>query len=193
MPLSPEQKLLINSHLRSNTLFSSAGDAIDRMSFVNRIERVIDYGHHQHNGINDNYQPHTTNNDNRKKTVITEDLFLPNCFIINQDDTSTFWLKIASIITKTKRLCHIRDWHAIEYGCALNRVDRKERYIYTWSFKGDTYRFYTKILTDGYHKELIWYMGRSLSNCLDSNHEECDDSSSCGSNTDSEELDLHGL
>lgn len=156
--LSHEQRRLMDIHLRTNTLYGGAntGSREDRLHIINSI----DYAMGIHN------------------TFLSVDLFLPNCFII-QRDINEFWFKMALIITPL-----IENWHALEYGRALNNVDRKERYVYTWSGDDNVHKFYTKILHDGYqHKELIWYFGKSslLLNLEHSNEED----------TESDEINLH--
>jgi hypothetical protein len=55
----------------------------------------------------------------------------------------------------------ISDWHEMEFGAPLSKEDIRQRYVYTWKFKGDTYRFYTKQLNDGGYPELVWFIGAS--------------------------------
>jgi hypothetical protein len=140
MPFSMEQKRRLDVYLRSKTLFGSMGasnrDAEERLNIVNSIENLID------NQTSENF--------------VSVDLFLPNCFIY-QDDKHDFWFGIAAIIAGSKE---IEMWHVLEYGKPLNNVDQKEKYIYTWSFNKDIFKFYTKALNYGYHKELIWYVGK---------------------------------
>lgn len=166
MSLSHKQKHLMDIHLRTNTLYDdvgmNTGTYADRLHIVNSIEYVLRM---------------------QKDGFCSVDLFLPNCFIM-QSDINEFWFKIASIIASSNE---IKNWHALEYGKALNNVDRRERYVYTWSLSGDNhyevYKFYTKILRDtNQHKELIWYFGKTTFR-----NDDLDDESNT---TDNESIDL---
>lgn len=135
MPLSPEQRRKMDIHIRSNTAFNRQADTdyyTGRNFIIDSMERLLD----------------STLN-------LTRDLFLPNSFI--DGCISSFWLKMASIMCAGG----FSDWHELEYGAGLNRHDLRERYVYTWTYKGDTYRFYTRVLRSGSMKELAWYINKS--------------------------------
>jgi hypothetical protein len=84
----------------------------------------------------------------------SRDLFLPNSFI-DGCDRSNFWYRIAALVSDG-----VTDWHELEYGAPLNRDDRRQRYVYTWTLEGSPYRFYTKKLNARSIPELVWYVGK---------------------------------
>ncbi len=59
----------------------------------------------------------------------------------------------------------VEGWHCLEYGplyrSPLNNMDTRERYVYTFLSRGDEYKFYTKILNNRRHNELILYLGKA--------------------------------
>ncbi len=110
-------------------------------------------------------------------SISTSDLFMPN-EIIKTKDKNEFWFRMASIFCSDK----VNDWHEMEYGSPLNVNDKRSRYVYSWSFEGNEYRFYTKILRCGQYSELVWYI---------SSHKNIDDSSD-EELTDSDEIMLQG-
>lgn len=109
------------------------------------------------------------------------DLFLPNCFITKYDKND-FWFGMAHIMTEG---C-VQDWHTLEFGPPLNSADKREKYVYSWTSKsGDLFRFYTKILNDGYNPELIWYIGK---------YNDCDkglNTNEIDNDTEDDEIILH--
>lgn len=129
-------------HLRSNTIYHWHAFGTDSMSgrgyIINAVENVVD-----------------------SIGSCSRDLFLPNCFI-DGCRNATFWFKMAAIICDYGV---VEGWHELEYGAPLSQEDLHQRYVYTWNFKGETYRFYTKTLNDGYFKELVWYVGKSPGCC----------------------------
>ena len=136
MPLSPEQRRIMDIHIRSNTAYNRIDTDYytGRNFIIDSMERAMD-------SLN-----------------LTRDLFLPNSFI--DGCISSFWFKMASIMCAGG----LSDWHELEYGAEsadLNRHDLRERYVYTWTDKGDTYRFYTRALRSGGVKELVWYINKS--------------------------------
>ncbi len=148
MPLTESQRRSMDAHLRSNTIYHWHAFGTDsvrgRVYIINAVERAMDSAH-----------------DYR------HDLFLPNCFIDGCSNAS-FWFKMAAIMCEYAGL---EGWHEMEFGPPLSQDDRHERYVYTWIFKGDTYRFYTKTLNDGYFKELVWYIGKSVAGDVDSSED----------------------
>lgn len=161
MPLTESQKRSMDAHLRSNTIYHWHAFGTDSVSgrgyIINAVQRVMDSAH-----------------DYR------HDLFLPNCFI-DGCSNARFWFKMAAIMCD---YAGPEGWHELEFGPPLSPDDRHERYVYTWGFGGDTYRFYTKTLNDGYSKELVWYFGKSVGCGCEST---CDGSSE---DTDEEEVRL---
>ena len=111
---------------------------------------------------------------NEKNSV--EDLFMPND-IIDTEDKGDFWFKMASIICSNE----VKGWHVLEYGKRLNVSDSRERYIYTWQFNGNTYKFYTKKLRHGHCSDLVWYI---------SSHKIVNTDSVTDEDTDSDEIVL---
>ena len=138
MPLSSEQRRIMDIHVRSNTIYDWHGfgteSAAGRAYIIGSIEQALD-------SVNS----------------FRQDLFLPNCFI-NGCENSNFWYRMAAIVSAKDG---VEDWHELEYGAPLNIEDHRQRYVYTWTFKGDVYRFYTKTLSDGSYPELVWYVGKS--------------------------------
>ena len=118
------------------------------------------------------------------------DLFLPNCFI-NGRKNSDFWFRMAAMACSDRG---VNNWHELEYGLPINRYDLRQRYVYTWTSKGDVYRFYTKVLTDGCYPELIWYVGKAVGETrnmrMGSNDSSGDDMDS-SYDTDTEEISLY--
>jgi len=157
MPLSDEQRRAMSIHIRSNTIYDwhvFGTESIGGLShIVKSIEQALD-----------------------ATGSFTCDLFLPNCFI-NGCENSRFWFKMAAIASSYKA----NSWHEMEYGAPLSREDLRQRYVYTWTYRGDTYRFYTKQLNDGGYPELVWYIG-VYKNDIDSSDD-----------TDSEEIALQSL
>ena len=157
MPLTRKQKEVMDMHIRSNTIYDWHGygtdSSLSRSNIIRSIEEVLD-----------------------SDCSLKCDLFLPNCFI-NGCENSRFWFKMAAIASSNV----VSDWHELEYGGPLGREDLRQRYVYTWAFKGDTYRFYTKQLNDGYRPELVWYVGTSKGDA---------DSSD---DTDTDEIMLHSV
>ncbi len=149
-------------YLRANTLLCglASSNADDRHHIVRCIESAID--------------------DYQHAKFLKYDLFLPNCFI-EKHDVSDFWLGLATLVGE------VEGWHALEYGLPLNHMDKRERYVYTWFFKGNEYKFYTKILNYGGHNELIWYLGKST-DADDSTMHDYDDE-----DTDEEKIHLHSI
>jgi hypothetical protein len=143
MPLAPEQRRLMQVYLRSNTIYRGIMLAISPEApsqtccfqhIMDGIERALD----------------------SEAPSFHCDLFLPNCFITKRD-RNDFWLGMARIIADGS----VPDWHAMEYGAPLNSADKRERYVYSWSYQnGSTIKFYTKVLNDGYNPELVWYIGK---------------------------------
>jgi hypothetical protein len=111
-------------------------------------------------------------------SVTVSDLFLPNDIIKNKNKKD-FWFRMASIICSDE----VKDWHELEYGSPINTYDKRSRYIFTWTFQGDTYKFYTKVLRHGRYAELVWYINSqktSIDDCISDNDED----------TDSDEIEL---
>lgn len=118
-------------HLRSNTAYNMHTNGYTGRNFIiDSIERLLDSDRN-----------------------MSRDLFLPNSFI--DCCNSSFWFKMASIMCG-----QLSDWHELQYGPRLSRQDLRERYVYTWTFRGNTYRFYTRVLRRGM-KELVWYINKS--------------------------------
>lgn len=169
MPLSPEQRHKLKVYIRSNTIYHGITLALnqhavidERSHIVDSIEMAIDTG----------------------ALRFHSDLFLPNCFI-NKYNKGEFWFRIASIVAFPGV---VKNWHAMEFGEALNSSDKKQKYVYTWSFnEGETYKFYTKILNDGYNPELVWYIGKTSNKSEDGIHE----LNSEDSDTEKDELILY--
>ena len=159
MPLSPEQRRVMDIHIKSNTVYnwhtSGTNSGPARTFIIDRVQRIMDSGGNH-------------------------DLFLPNCFI--ECEASSFWFKIARIASDGVEF----GWHELEYGPPISREDRKQRYVYTWTFKGKTFKFYTKTLNDGYKPDLVWYVCACNGgvNCNDGNNSS-DDS---GEDTESDEI-----
>lgn len=84
-------------------------------------------------------------------------------------------------------------WHELEYGVPINSEDLRQRYVYTWIYKGDTYRFYTKTLNDGCYPELVWYVGKAVGGMSkgQTNMDVDDDDVDSLYDTDSEEILSH--
>jgi hypothetical protein len=100
-------------HIRSNTVFNRQTDTdyyTGRNFIIDSIERLLD-----------------------SQQSLTRDLFLLNSCIDWYN--SSFWFKMASIMCAGG----FSDWLELEYGPCLNRQDLRELYVYTWTFKGDTY------------------------------------------------------
>jgi hypothetical protein len=137
MTFSSEQKHAMATHIRSNTIYDwhlfGTGSTGGLMHILTSIEQIID-----------------------STESCTSDLLLPNCFIIGCEN-ATFWRRMAEIASSDEAT----NWHELEFGSPLNRDDLRQRYVYTWSFKGDTYRFYTKILNEAYAPELVWFFSAS--------------------------------
>ena len=131
MPLTPEQRRTMDIHLRSNTAYNMHTDGYTGRNFIiDSMERLLDSDRN-----------------------MTRDLFLPNSFI--DGCNSSFWFKMASIMCGgSSGSSGLSDWHELQYGSLRAR----ERYVYTWTFRGDTYRFYTRVL---HVKELVWYINKS--------------------------------
>jgi hypothetical protein len=170
MPLSSEQRRKLDICIRSNTIYEfqvvGTNSLSGRSYIINIIEQALDAA-----------------------VSLRCDLFLPNCFI-NGCQNSIFWYKIAAIVCCKSG---VNDWHELEYGPALSRCDPRQRYVYTWTLKGDTYRFYTKKLCDGCYPELVWYIGKSVNITSDSaggNHyvHEEQDAMDSSDDTDSEDI-----
>lgn len=155
MPLSSEQRRVMDIHIQSNTIYDwhwvGTESTSGRLYIIRSIEQVLD-----------------------SNSSLKCDLFLPNCFI-NGCENSTFWFKMAAIASSYQ----VEDWHEMEYGAPLGREDLRQRYVYTWSFKGDSYKFYTKQLHNGSYPELVWYVGTTKGD-IDSSDD-----------TDSEDIMLH--
>jgi hypothetical protein len=138
MPLSVEQRRRMDIYIRSNTIYDwqgvGNGSISNRSHIIDSIERALD-----------------------ANSSFTCDLFLPNCFI-NGHDNPIFWYNIAAIACANENM---GSWHELEYGPPLNREDLRQKYVYTWTLLGDTYRFYTKKLNDGNYRELVWYINKS--------------------------------
>ena len=172
MPLSREQRRRMDIHIQSNTIYNwhmSGTNSESARTFI--VDRV----------------------ERSMDSGGVHDLFLPNCFI--ECDISNFWFRMAAIASGGEDF----GWHELEYGPPISRDDLRQRYVYTWTFQGWTYKFYTKTLNDGHVPELVWYVCRG-SRCLDclncSNRLETslDDSGidniESGNDTDSEEIML---
>ena len=140
MPLSAEQRRLMDIHIKSNTVYnwhtSGTNSEPARAFIIDKVQKIMDSGGNH-------------------------DLFLPNCFI--ECDNSNFWFRIARIAAGGVEF----GWHELEYGPPIShsdrtdrtdRTDRKQRYVYTWTFQGGTYKFYTKTLNDGHSPDLVWYV-----------------------------------
>ena len=152
MPLSSEQMRSMDIHIRSNTIYGWPWDgASGRLHIIRSIEQVMD-----------------------SSGNLRCDLFLPNCFI-NGCENSAFWFKMAAIASSYEAT----DWHEIEYGPPLGTEDPRQRCVYSWSCRGDAYKFYTKQLHDERSPELVWFFGAT----------KCDIDSS--DETDSENIMLH--
>ncbi len=157
MPLSDEQRRLLDIHIRSNTVYDwhvsgMHGDSV-RTYIIDSVERVV-----------------------YCKRCIVRDLFLPNSFI-NGCDAGRFWFRIAAIASG----CEEFGWHELEYGPAISRDDPRQRYVFTWTLKGEAFRFYTKRLVDNDGKELVWYVGKGAP---------IEDDIDSGDETDKEEIIL---
>ncbi len=130
-------------HIRRNTLYHwhafGADSTSGRGYIIDSVERVLN-----------------------SEGSCRRDLFLPNCFIDGLEN-ARFWFKMAAIICGDEG---VADWHVMEYGAPLSKEDLHQRYVYTWSLRGDEYKFYTKTLNDGYCRELVWYV------CKLSRHQE---------------------
>ena len=138
MPLSQEQRRTLDKHILANTIYNWHTSGTDsytaRTYIVDCMESLLD-----------------------SRDDLTRDLFLPNNFI-NGCCNSAFWFKMAAVVCGDGGVCN---WHEMEYGPPLNRDDIRHRYVYTWMFMGEQYRFYTRALNNGHSKELVWYMGKS--------------------------------
>ena len=158
MPRSKEQRRIMDINIKANTIYNWHSSGTDsytaRTYIINCLEKLVD-----------------------SKRNVTRDLFLPNCFI-DGCENSSFWFKMALTMSGSDRVC---DWHELEYGPPLNRVDIRQKYVYTWKLNDELYRFYTRKLCDGYTKELAWYANKSV--CSD---EACDS----GEDTESEDIML---
>jgi hypothetical protein len=137
MPLSQQQRRTLDRHIMANTIYNwdtSGTDYTARTYIVDCMQRLLD-----------------------SRVDLTRDLILPNSFI-NGCCNSSFWFKMAAVICGDKG---VSNWHEMEYGPSLNREDRKQRYIYTWMLLGEQYQFYTRTLSTGHVKELVWFMRKS--------------------------------
>ena len=138
MPLSIEQRCRLDMYIRSNTIYDwqgmGNGSISSRSHIIDSIGKAVD--------ASDNFKC---------------DLFLPNCFI-NGHDNPKFWYNVAAIVCASEG---VSNWHELEYGPPLSREDLRQKYVYTWTLQGDTYKFYTKKLSDGHYSELIWYINKS--------------------------------
>ena len=142
MPLTEAQRRQLDAHIRSNTIYHwhafGADSTSGRGYIISSIERVVD-------------------SQSESQTACQRDLFLPNCFI-DGCENSRFWFKMAAIVCGYEGPC---GWHEVEFGVPINREDLRQRYVYTWGFKGGTYKFYTKTLRSDCGCELVWYFGKS--------------------------------
>ena len=133
MPLTGEQRRIMDIHIKANTVYNWHVSGMEsepaRKFIISSMERLVD-----------------------SKKDMTRDLFLPDCFI-DGCENSTFWYRIASILSGD---AGVKDWHELEWGGRPT-----QRYVYTWTLGGESYRFYTKRLCSGYVKELVWYIGKS--------------------------------
>lgn len=145
MPLSDEQKRLMDIHIKSNTVYYWHAFGADSVSgrgyIIDSIERAID-----------------------SVGSFQRDLFLPNCFI-DGCENARFWFKMAAI---TCGGCGVGDWHELEYGNPISTEDCRQRYVYTWTLHRDIYRFYTKQLKDDFGCELVWYISKGSEDGADS-------------------------
>ena len=164
MPLSAEQRRIMNIHLRSKTAYDGAGTnhLPDRTLIIGCIEFVL---------------------DNEEDCQC--DLYLPNSFIVHES-RHDFWFKMAGILCSGLTT---KEWHALEYGVPLSREDHRQRYVYTWHFDGSAYKFFTKVLNDGYRRELVWYFGKMK----DSGGIYLNDDIDSSNETDSDEIIVHTL
>jgi hypothetical protein len=140
MPLSSEQRRIIDIHIRSKTSYNGTGtdNIYDRLHIVNSLEQVLD-----------------------SDRGCRLDLFLPDSFI-TIGSSHDFWCWVAVLMCLDEGLM---DWHVSEYGSSLNQRDgSRRRCVYTWTLHGDTYKFYTKTLSGGYSPELVWFFGK-FGNC----------------------------
>jgi hypothetical protein len=157
MPLSDEQRRLLDVHIRSNTIYDwhiiGTHSDTSRSFIIDSVEKAMD-----------------------TKRGIVRDLFLPNSFI-NGCECGCFFFRVAAIASGDEGF----GWHAVDFGPPLSRNDRRQRYVYTWTLRGEAIRFYTKTLNDGHQPELVWYV------CKGGRREEDIDS---GDDTDRDEIQL---
>jgi hypothetical protein len=134
MPLSDEQRRLLDVHIRYNTIYDwhiiGTHSDTSRSFIIDSVEKAMD-----------------------TKRGIVRDLFLPNSFI-NGCDCDCFFHRIAVIASGGGDF----GWHEIDFGPPLSRSDHRQRYVFTWTLRGEVIRFYTKTLNDGYQPELVWYV-----------------------------------
>ena len=152
MPLSDTQRAAMDLHLQRHTCYTTAaplGTVSVRTYIIDSIERILD-----------------------STATHVRSLALHNSCIVCRD-TAEFWHRLAILASGTEKV----GWHALEYGRPLNELDRKSRYVYTWSVKNATLKFYTKILHHTGGESLIWFVCKHVP---DADHSD--------SNTDSDEV-----
>ena len=171
MPLSQEQRHKLNLYIRSNTIYHGVILALNQEPSYTERSHIIDSIEMAMDTVSESFHC---------------DLFLPNCFI-NQHNKEEFWSRISSIMASPYV---VKNWYAMEFGEALNSADKKKKYVYTWSFRPDEiYKFYTKILNDGYNPELVWYIAKNNND----NDEDEDDINSDDSDTENEEIRVYEI
>ncbi len=137
-PLSQQQRHALDRHIKANTIYnwdSTAADTNARTYIVDCMQRMLN-----------------------SRVDLTRELLLPNSFI-NQNNSS-FWFRIAAVICGDEG---VSSWHETELGHSLfDRENTNQRYIYTWTLRGEQYQFYTRSLVyNNLRKELVWFMRKS--------------------------------
>jgi hypothetical protein len=146
MPLSQQQRAALDRHIRGNTVYnwdSTSADYNARTYIVDCMQRLLD-----------------------SRLNLTRELLLPNSFI--DQCNSSFWFRMAALVCGDEG---VSSWHEMELGHSLfDRENTNQRYIYTWTLRGEQYQFYTRsllynnILYNNIRKELVWFMRKSTCN-----------------------------
>ena len=155
MPLLQQQRAALDRHIRANTVYNwDSADYNARTYIVDCMQRLLD-----------------------SRVDLTRELLLPNSFI-NQCNSS-FWFRMAALVCGDEG---VSIWHETELGHSLfDRENTNQRYIYTWTLRGEQYQFYTRWLVyNNLRKELVWFMRKSTCN---------NDSNECsGNDTEPEDI-----
>jgi hypothetical protein len=142
--LSQQQRAALDRHIKANTIYnwdSTAADYNARTYIVDCMQRMLD--------------------SRVDLTRESSPLLMPNSFI-NQRNSS-FWFRMAAVVCGDEG---VSSWHETVLGHSLfDRESTNQRYIYTWTLRGEQYQFYTRLLVyNNLRKELVWFMRKSTYN-----------------------------